>query len=165
LDSVSVAYDDEPMWLALRRLGIRDIGRLPVVKRGTEDQLVGVVRRKDIIQAYNMAIIKRAQHQHRADIEVLGKLIDSQFIHIQVPPDAAVVDQRISDINLPEESLIVSIHRGRKLYIPHGYTTIQAGDHLTVFARDESIAEAQNRLTLPPEPEESEDEEEITNVN
>ena len=146
-ESIIVAYDDEPMWSALRKLGVRDVGRIPVVKRDDERHLVGIVRRKDIIQAYNLAIIKRSQHQFRADIERLGKLIDSEFIHVSIPPNASVVDQQISEIELPEDCLIVSVHRGRKLYIAHGYTTLHPGDQLTVFAQKNCVPEVRNKLT------------------
>jgi CIC family chloride channel protein len=142
-----LAYEDEPMWSALRKLGVRDVGRLPVVKREDECHLVGVVRRQDIIQAYNLAIIKRSQHQYNADIERLGRLIDAEFIHVEIPPEASVVDKRISEIDLPEECLIVSVHRGRKLYTAHGYTTLHSGDRLTVFIQDGYVADIRKLLT------------------
>ena len=75
-EGLLVAYPDEPMWSALRKLGVRDVGRLPVVSREDQGQLLGVVRRKDIIQAYNTAIVQRAQHQSRQDVMRLGKIID-----------------------------------------------------------------------------------------
>lgn len=131
------AYDDEPMWTALRKLGVRDVGRLPVVKRGSERQLVGVVRRKDIIQAYNLAIVQRAQHQSRADRQRLGKIIDSKFIELDLPSTSPVIGSRISEIKLPEDCLIVSIQRGRKLFIAHGYSVLEEGDQLTVITRED----------------------------
>jgi len=126
----SIGMMINPMWSALRKLGICDVGRIPVVKRDDESHLVGIVRRRDIIQAYNMAIINRSRHQYRADIERLGKIVDSEFTQVHIPPGAGVVGKQISEIELPEECLIVSVHRGRKLYIAHGYTTLQAGDQL-----------------------------------
>ena len=146
-ESLLVAYEDEPMWSALRKLGLRDVGRLPVVKREDPGQLVGVVRRKDIIQAYNLAIIKRSQHQSKVDVERLSKLIDADFFQVEIPLEANVVGCQIQKINLPEECLIVSIHRGRKLYIAHGSSTLEAGDRLTVFAQEHFISEIQNLLT------------------
>jgi CIC family chloride channel protein len=154
-ESLIFAYEDEPMWSALRKLGVRDVGRIPVVKRGDERHLLGVVRRKDIIQAYNLAIIERSRHQYRADIERLGKIIDSEFIQIHIPPEAEVVGQRISEIELPEECLIVSVHRGRKLYIAHGYTVLQNGDQLTVFTQEDCIPAVREKLTHQPEPEDN----------
>jgi CIC family chloride channel protein len=154
LDSLVVVYDDEPMWSALKKLGLRDVGRLPVVKREDEGELVGVIRRKDIIQAYNLAIIKRSQHQHQQHVLRLGKLVKSEFTHIQISPTANVVGKRIMDIELPEECLIVSVHRGRKLFIAHGYSTIQAGDKLTLFASEACIPDLRERLLEPTQLEE-----------
>jgi CIC family chloride channel protein len=149
LDSLVVVYDDEPMWSALKKLGLRDVGRLPVVKREDEGELVGVIRRKDIIQAYNLAIIKRSQHQHQQHVLRLGKLVKSEFTNIQIPSTAGVVGKRIMDIELPEECLIVSVHRGRKVFIAHGYSTIQAGDKLTLFASEACIPDLRERLLEP----------------
>jgi CIC family chloride channel protein len=140
------AYDDEPMWTALRSLGSRDVGRLPVVKRGAERELVGVVRRKDIIQAYNTAIIQRARHQSRSERQQLGKIIDSEFIELIIPPQADVIGKRVSEIQLPDECLIVSIQRGRKLYIAHGYSTLEVGDQLTVISSEKTVAEVRKIL-------------------
>lgn len=147
LDSLLVAYPDEPLWAALRKLSGRDFGRLPVVSRDNERQLVGAVRRIDIIRAYNTAIARRAHHQHRADVERLGKLDGSSFIHIQIPPGAEVSGRKISEIDLSEECLIISVRRGRKLFVAHGYTTLQANDRLTVFADDEYAEDVRLRLT------------------
>ena len=134
------AYDDEPMWTALRKLGVRDVGRLPVIKRGTERELVGIVRRKDIIQAYNTAIIQRARHQSRSERQQLGKIIDSEFIELEIPAKAAVIGKRVSEIQLPDNCLIVSIQRGRKMYIAHGYSTLEVGDLLTVITSEDSAS-------------------------
>ncbi len=149
LESLSVAYPDEPMWSALRKLGVRDVGRLPVVKREDQRELIGIVRRKDIIQAYNLAIVQRAQHQSQQEVMRLGKIIDSEFIHISVPPGARIINNRISEIDLPDDCLIVSIQRGRKLFIAHGYSTLVAGDRLTVITRQGSAAEVERILLEP----------------
>jgi CIC family chloride channel protein len=56
---ILVAYPYEPMGAALQRLGVREISRLPVVKEEGSNELVGIVLRTDIINAYNHAL---AQH-------------------------------------------------------------------------------------------------------
>jgi Trk K+ transport system NAD-binding subunit len=117
-----------------------------VIKRGSDNQLVGVVRRKDIIQAYNLAIVQRAQHQSRADRQRLGKIIDSKFVEVDLPSTSPVVGTRISDIKLPEDCLIVSIQRGRKLFIAHGYSVLEEGDQLTVITREDVAQEVMEIL-------------------
>lgn len=140
------ASEEEPMWSALRKLGVRDIGRLPVVRTGTNDQLVGVVRRKDIIQAYNMAIIQRARHQSRAERQQLGKIIDSQFLELELSSSSPVIGKRISEINLPQDCLIVSIQRGRKLFIAHGSSQLESGDQLTLITREDLVEQVRSNL-------------------
>ncbi len=57
-----VAFPDETLNDALRKLGLRDIGRLPVVERDCHTRLVGLVTRKNIIGAYNRALVKLHTH-------------------------------------------------------------------------------------------------------
>ncbi|MGD8735543.1 MAG: chloride channel protein [Anaerolineae bacterium] len=145
-EGLLVAYPDEPMWKALKRLGARDVGRLPVVEDEASWRLVGVIRRQDIVHAYNQAIVKRAHHQHRAEALRLGKLDGAGFQHISIPPGAPAAGRRVSEIDLPDECLIVSVRRGRKLHIAHGHTQLQPDDLVTVFAADECFSEVQRRL-------------------
>jgi CIC family chloride channel protein len=54
------ATPDESVAAALRRMSGRDIGRLPVVDRSDPTHLVGILRRADIIRAYEIALARRA---------------------------------------------------------------------------------------------------------
>jgi CIC family chloride channel protein len=152
-EGLLVAYPYEPMWKALRRLGRRDVGRLPVVEEQGSRRLVGTVRRSDIIRAYDQAIAARAQHQHRADVLRLGQVDGTSFLQLRIPSDSPAVGRRISELGLPEECLIVSVRRGRKLYTPHGYTALQDGDRLMVFAASDCVPEVQELLEGGPEQE------------
>jgi CIC family chloride channel protein len=149
-EGVLVAYPDEPMWKALKRLGTRDVGRLPVVEVEGSRRLVGVIRRQDIVRAYNHAIVKRAHHQHQVETLRLGKLDGAGFVHIAITPGAPAAGHRVSEVELPDECLIVSVRRGRKLHIAHGNTQLQPGDLATVFASDECLPEVQKRLSDQP---------------
>jgi CIC family chloride channel protein len=145
-EGLLVAYPYEPMWKALRRLGRRDVGRLPVVEEEGSRQLIGAVRRADIIRAYDQAIAARAHHQHQADVLRLGQVDGTNFLHIRIPSDSSVVGKRISEVELPEECLIISVRRGRKLHMAHGYTTLKSGDRVTVFAASECVPDVQRLL-------------------
>ncbi len=152
-EDLLVAYPHEPMWMALRRMGTRDVGRLPVVEQEGSRRLVGTVRRADIIRAYNNAIARRAQHQHRVEVLRLGQLDGAGFAHVHVPSHSPAIGKRISEITLPQECLIVSIRRGRRLHVPHGYTVIQDGDQVTVFAHESCMPTVHECLTGEPAPE------------
>ncbi len=130
---VLTVFPDEPMWVALKRMGIRDVGRLPVVDRANPRRLVGLVRRSDIIRAYQLGIVRKAEIQHRAERLRLGKLDRTEFVDIVLPPDSPVVGKRVADLDLPHECVLVSIRRGREVIIPHGSTILRAGDRITAF--------------------------------
>ncbi len=142
-----VAYPDEPMWKALRRMGTRDVGRLPVLPEEGSRQLVGVVRRADIVRAYNSAIITRAHHQHRVETLRLGKLDPTAFVQLEIPWDSPAAGRRVSDVGLPDECLVVSVRRGRRLQVGHGYTVLQPGDQVTVFSSQECVSQVSRCLT------------------
>jgi Trk K+ transport system NAD-binding subunit len=137
--------------VALRRLGTRDVSRLPVVEAEGSHELIGVVRRADIIRAYNQAIVKRAHHQHRTEALRLGKLDSTGFEHIHIPLKSPVIGRAISEIDLPTECLIVSVRRGRRLYVAHGSTELRAGDQVTVFADHECMPKVRQCLMGEPE--------------
>lgn len=144
---IQVAYPDEAVWEALRRLGIRDVGRLPVLENRNGRKLVGIIRRSDIVRAYNIAIINRSHHQYKSEILKLGKLDDATFLHLVIPQDGAVAEKRVNQIDLPEECLIISVQRGNKQYVVHGNTIIQAGDRITVFTKQEFSNTVRDKLS------------------
>jgi len=140
MSKLLVAYPDEPMGNALRRLATRDVGRLLVLENRDSQSLVGVIRRSDVIKAYDQALVKRAHHQHHSEILRLGKLDDAGFIHVDIHANAFVIGKTISEIELPEQCLIVSVRRGHTVYVAHGHTKLQEHDKLTIFSRNECIS-------------------------
>ncbi|MDH3999372.1 MAG: CBS domain-containing protein, partial [Desulfuromonadales bacterium] len=57
--SVITAHADENLDLAMRKIGYRNIEQLPVVDRETHSELVGIISRRDIVSAYNRALMTR----------------------------------------------------------------------------------------------------------
>jgi CIC family chloride channel protein len=160
-----VAYPDEPMGVALRRLATRDVSRLPVLKSKDSREIVGVIRRSDIVRAYDVAATKRAQHQHRVEVLRLRDLDGSSFMHVELPPGAQTIGKRIDEIELPEDSLVVSVRQGRKLRVAHGYTVLGQNDRLTVFASQACAPEVLRILTnTESEPEGEQDVEDSTQM-
>jgi CIC family chloride channel protein len=137
--NVMVAYPDEPISAALARLGTRDVGRLPVVSREDPRKLVGVVRRRDVIRAYNMALARRAEIQHRARQIQLRNLDGAEFVAVTLKEGDAAVGKKVAEIaySMPQDCVLVSIRRGKNLVIPHGNTVFQPGDRVTAFASNQ----------------------------
>ena len=56
---VITAHADEDLDQAMRKIGYRNIEQLPVVDRETHRKLVGIISRRDIVAAYNRALMTR----------------------------------------------------------------------------------------------------------
>jgi len=135
------AYPDESIGDALYRMGPRGLGRLPVVSREDPDHLVGLVRRQDIIRAYHLALTRRSEITNRARQLELDHDSNLDIVHLMVRENAEICGKDLKEIagQLPANSLLVSLKRDGRTIIPHGTTTIQAGDSVTLIANKQSV--------------------------
>ena len=146
--SVLTVYPDEPMWAALKRLGTRDVGRLPVVDRQNPRRLLGLIRRSDIVRAYRVGISRRLDLQERADKLRLAKLTGTEFVEIRVEAGSPQVGRQISELSLPPDCLLTTARRGEKVILLHGDTRIQEGDRIVALA-DPRCAESLKAVFHP----------------
>jgi chloride channel protein, CIC family len=142
---VITVQPEDILWTVIRAMSTHDVGRIPVIKRGTRE-VVGLVRRHGIMRAYNIAVTRRLQDQHTAERIRLNALTGAHVFEFYVQPDAVIVGQCISAVSWPHESTIASIQRNGRLIIPHGSTAIEAGDLLAIVA-DPSTAKELAALT------------------
>jgi trk system potassium uptake protein TrkA len=56
-----------------------------------------------------------------------GKLA---IVRVDLPADSPVINQAIQDIQLPENSVLVSIVRGEEVIVPKGTTILKSGDDI-----------------------------------
>lgn len=84
----------------------------------------------------------------RGNIKNIYSFADGKVEVIELSVEnSAISGSRIEKINLPPQTLIVSLSRGSKNIIPDGSCTIQNGDYLVVIARKESISKVENIFT------------------
>ncbi|MBN1429351.1 MAG: chloride channel protein [Anaerolineae bacterium] len=133
-----VAYPDETLGMALRRMSVRDVGRLPVVARDDPRHLLGILRRTDMIRAYDVALTRRATLRHRAQQVRLGMVGGVSVEEVTIEPGTSCIGQRMSEIPWPRDCVIATVRRGQRLIIPRGDTVLQAGDILAVVTEGES---------------------------
>ncbi len=134
----------ETLWTAIKMMDKHNVGRLPVIEP-TTSALVGLVGRRGVMRAYAIAVERKLQDQHTAEQIRLNTLTGRQVFEFHISGSSPANGKQIADIQWPQESVVVSIQRGRKRLIPHGSTEIQAGDALTVIA-DPEIEPALNDL-------------------
>lgn len=130
---------DATLWEAIRVMGCADIGRLPVVEFES-GRLLGILRRHNLIKAYNMSIARHMEDQHLTEQLRLNTLTGAHVMEIHVAQTAPIAHQALRDIRFPAESVVASIRRGSKLIVPHGDTVVQPGDRLAVVAAPEAEA-------------------------
>ena len=128
------AYPDETIGQALRSMGGRGIGRLPVVSRTDPRQMVGWLSRSDLLRAYDVAITKRASQRHRVHQVRLGAFSggDVRVFEFPIEPGSPCDGKRVKEIPWPPDCLVASLRRGRNVIIPHGDTVLDAGSTLVV---------------------------------
>lgn len=136
---LQIAYPDETMGDALARMGARGLGRLPVVAREDPYLLVGIVRRRDITRAYDLALTRRIEIQQKAKHIQRQYADETEFVDILLVEDDKVVGKTVADVaaNLPKDCVLISIQRDDSLIIPHGDTVFQAGDKVSAFIRNQ----------------------------
>lgn len=136
-----VTYPNETIGQALYRMGSRGLGRLPVLSREDPDQILGLIRRKNIIRAYHLALTRRSEITHK--IKQLKHDMEDhlEVIHLLVNEESAIAGKKVSEIAslLPEDSLLVSIKKDGRGVIPHGSTLISPNDYLTIIVDRDDI--------------------------
>ncbi len=140
---VLTAFPDETLSAALRRMSERDIGRLPVVSRIDKRKLVGMLRRADVIHAYNLALTRRTAQRHLEGSVRLEAVTPDQVdvSDVRVESGAKIAGMKLKDVPLPRDSVIASVRRGARVYIPHGDTVIKPDDLLVIVAQGKSRQE------------------------
>ncbi len=147
-DMVTV-FPDETVGVALRRMAPRDLSRLPVVARDDPRRLVGVVRRNDIVRAYEIGALRREEVRRRAGITATSTAY-AEFVDIVLAPNSHAVGKTIAELGLSRAMVLVSIRRGEELIIPHGDTRLATGDIVTALCERECVQQVKTMLNQPP---------------
>lgn len=140
-----VTYADESIGTALRLMSQRDLGRLPVVSRQDSRRIEGMLRRSDVIRAYDIALTRRAALKHSAQQVRLGAVSPEQvgLLELTIEAGAPCDGQLMKSVNWTHDCVIASLRRGREVVIPHGDTLLKTGDVLVAVidekVRDEVI--------------------------
>jgi CIC family chloride channel protein len=145
------AYPNQSIGIALQKMSQHDIGRLPIVSPDNPSHLLGILRRSDIIRAYELAIARRAELRHRSNKIQLGVLNNSQIQEITIHTGSACANKVIQSIPWPQGCIITGIRRGTQTIIPHGNTHLRPGDTLIVLGEPHEINSIQALASQPAE--------------
>jgi len=143
---ILTAFNDDPLSEAVQRLALRGVNKMPVVSAAEPGNVIGVIRRRDIVRAYNLALARRSRRQLEEGAARARAGRDLEFIEFKVENDSPLLHQSVAHLGrqLPKECVLISIQRGEQLLIPHGDTQFHAGDLVSciVRTRDEAALRA-----------------------
>ena len=128
-------YPNDTVSEALIRMAPRDLSRVPVVSPDGQNNLLGIVRRANIIRAYEVGLVKRGFAVGELPGTPKGTATGKFFISENSP----IEGKTLAELNLPEYLLIIHIKRGNRIILPHGNTKLKAGDTITILARDGDV--------------------------
>jgi CIC family chloride channel protein len=84
--------------------------------------LIGLLRRVNVIRAYDVALTRRAALRHQAHQLRLGAVAGIEVVEFAVEVGSPIAGLRISQVTWPRDSMVATLRRGRRLLIPHGDT-------------------------------------------
>ena len=132
---VVTASPDDPTFRAVRRMAALDVGRVPVVDPTTR-RVVGMLRRADVVRAYQRGIARSAGAQQRRAVGRLRDLAGVQFVEVVLDASSPVVRRMIQEVTWPQRTVVTSIRRAGEVLVPNGRTRLQSGDELVVLTAD-----------------------------
>lgn len=131
-----VALPNDSVGQVLGRMGSRDLSRAPVVAPDDPLKLLGMIRREDIIRAYQLGLARRSEIRERT-IQIDDAAEDGvSFVHLHLEEGDLAVGRSVRELGaeLPQDCILVSVQRNGHRLIPHGDTVFQAGDLVTAYA-------------------------------
>jgi CIC family chloride channel protein len=124
----------DPVYRAVRRMAAIDVGRLPVVSAEDHGVLVGLVRRSDLVKAYQQAVSRSLAAQQRTQVRQLRDLSGAQFVEFRIAPDAPAAGLQVREVTWPSRTILTSVRRDGEVVMPNGDTRLQPDDEVTVLA-------------------------------
>jgi CIC family chloride channel protein len=137
----------DPVFRAMRRMASLDIGRLPVVAAEDHSELVGLVRRADVVKAYQRALTRSLGVQQRRASSRLRNLSGTQFVELVVDARAAAAGARVRDVSWPPRTILTSVRRASEIIMPDGDTVLRAGDEVVLLTADRATTDLRRLLT------------------
>ncbi len=137
--NVVTVFADETLDEALRKFGTLNVGRLPVVDRANPLSVIGVLRRNDIVHSLSQELIDTQKSVHHMERLKMETIVRAELTEFYISQEDAACGRQISEVALPEDCVIVSIQRGKKIVVPRGFTRLMAGDRVIALVGKDAL--------------------------
>jgi len=119
-------HPDDSLRHALSLLVEHDVRQLPVVAREDESRLMGMLTQRDVLR--EVAQPAARDSGQRAAPTPVRRLVGAVEIELRVEPGSQAEMTTVSQLPLPEASVITAIHRRGEVVIPRGSVRLEAND-------------------------------------
>jgi len=133
--SLVTAFQDETLPVVMQRMAPRDLARLPVVSRENQRELLGMIRRNDIVRAYQTETARRGS----ALSHLSGHPPGTRNVQLRVPEHSPMCGKCLAELNFPEDFLVIHIQREGRNILPHGETCLEPDDIVTFLVEENDI--------------------------
>ncbi|HKJ28236.1 MAG TPA: chloride channel protein, partial [Anaerolineales bacterium] len=143
-----VAYPNESVGQVLERMGSRSVTRAPVVSADSPHKLIGMIRREDIIRAYNLGLARRSEIRERTTQKQESAEDGVEFVEFLLEDGDHAAGKTLAELggDLPVDCILVSVQRGGHRLIPHGDTIFMVGDLVTAYVENDKEADLRSCL-------------------
>lgn len=128
---VVTCFPAETLKEALLALGSREVGRIPVMDPLNTSQVIGVLRRGDILRGS-----RQAAKMSGGATSPSGRA--GRMVGVTVTEAEAWAGRAVRNLALPDGVLLVSLRRGTQVMVPHGQTVLKVGDHVTALVQPDA---------------------------
>ena len=119
-------HPDDNLRYALSLLVEHDVRQLPVVARGDETRLMGMLTQRDVLR--EVAQPSDRMPDQRGAPAPVRRLVGAVELECRVEPGSHAEAMTVSQLPLPEASVITAIHRRGEVVIPRGNVRLETND-------------------------------------
>lgn len=130
-EDVVTCFPAQTLKEALLALGNREVGRIPVMDPLNTAQVIGVLRRGDILRGS-----RQAAKMGGSAASPTGRV--GKTVGLMVTENDAWAGHKVRSLNLPDGVLFVSLRRGTHAMVPHGETMLEIGDYVTALVQPDA---------------------------
>ncbi len=144
-----VAYPEEELREAVRRMNRAGVGQLPVVPPDAPHHVLGLLRRVDVISALES---KLGTMPPPDQAEAPRRVRAGAFIQVTLPATSPHAYHQLRDLKFPPGLLVVVVNRGRHTIVPKGDTELLPDDEVMVYVMPKEGADEAREFILSGKP-------------
>ena len=127
-----LVHPEDNLRYALSLLVEHDVRQLPVVAQDDESRLMGMLTQRDLLR--EIAQPSDRESGQRTAPAPVRRLVGAVEIEARVEPGSQAESSMVSQLPLPESSVITAIHRRGEVVIPRGNVKLEANDLAVVLS-------------------------------